>query len=141
MGIISFYENDVNARLKQRNKLKIFLAALFKEEKRALQGLDIIFCSDEYLLNINIHSLKHNFYTDIITFEFSNKNEATVAEIYISVDRVLENAAVYKTGYQEELHRVIFHGCLHLCGYGDKKKAEQKIMREKETKYIRKFFI
>jgi probable rRNA maturation factor len=120
--------------------LKAFIFSLFKKEKKKLGQLDYIFCGDEYLLQINKAYLNHNFYTDIITFDLSeNKNKVT-GEIYISIDRVKENALTYRTSFREELHRVILHGALHLCGYGDKTKSESEEMRRMEDKYLSLFF-
>lgn len=126
--------------LSERSSLKIFIESLFKREKKKLQELNYIFCSDEYLLNINRQYLKHDFYTDIITFGLSEPGEPINAEIYISVDRVRDNAHQFKTTLKREMHRVIFHGALHLCGYKDKKKEEEVLMRRMEDKYLVLYF-
>ncbi|HNP21502.1 MAG TPA: rRNA maturation RNase YbeY [Panacibacter sp.] len=120
-------------------KLKIFINNLFENEKKKLNRIDYIFCSDSYLLNINRQFLDHDFYTDIITFELSQKTQPTSAEIYISVERVKENSHKFKTTFEEELLRVIFHGALHLCGYKDKDSEDFKVMRAKENYYITLF--
>src|ERR1700759_606090 len=96
--------------LRDRSRLKTFIAAVFKKEGKRLSELNYIFCSDKYLLDINRQYLKHDFYTDIITFPLSGKNEPITAEIYISVDRVKENAQNFESTLTQELHRVIFHG-------------------------------
>ncbi len=126
--------------LTERSSLKSFIETLFKRERKKLQELNYIFCSDEYLLEINKLYLKHDFYTDIITFGLSEPDEAINAEIYISVDRVRENAGHFKTTLKKEMHRVIFHGALHLCGYRDKKKEEEVLMRKMEDKYLALYF-
>jgi len=126
--------------LSQRNALKSFIAALFKKERKTLGELHYIFCSDDYLLEINKQYLKHNYYTDIITFELSEPNQPINAEIYISVDRVRDNAQEFNTSLKTELHRVIFHGALHLCGYKDKKAGDQQLMRKMEDKYLTLYF-
>ncbi len=127
--------------LYQRKRLKEFIAAIFTKERIKANGLEIIFCSDEYLLNINRNYLKHDFYTDIITFDLSQDGDSLLnAEIYISSERVKENAASFKTSFQNELHRVIFHGILHLCGYKDKSKKDIETMRSKENKYLKAYF-
>lgn len=126
--------------LAQRNSLKSFIETLFKKEKRKLQSLNYIFCSDEYLLEINRQYLKHDFYTDIITFSLSEPEGPIEGEIYISIDRVRENAGQYTISFKEEIHRVIFHGALHLCGYKDKKKEEIALMRKMENKYLDLYF-
>ena len=126
--------------LSERSTLKSFIETLFKKEKKKLQALNYIFCSDEYLLQINKQYLRHDFYTDIITFGLSEPDEPINAEIYISVDRVRENAGQFKTTLRKEMHRVIFHGALHLCGYRDKKKKEEILMRQMEDKYLGLYF-
>ena len=129
-----FYEKS-GFGLTQREYLKVFIGELFKKEKKALLNLNYIFCSDKRLLEINKQYLNHDYYTDIITFDLSETNE-TIGEIYISIDRVKDNAKINGTSFRSELHRVIFHGALHLCGYGDKKPKEKALMTEKENKYL-----
>lgn len=125
--------------LRDRTRLKQFLRSLFKKEGRRLSELQYIFCSDKYLLEINREYLGHDFYTDIITFDLSEPNQPIKAEIYISVARVRENAPEFGVSVRNELHRVIFHGALHLCGYEDKSKQEQEKMRQLEEKYLRAY--
>ncbi len=127
----------VPVSLKNRKRLKAFIFSLFSKEGRELTEMNIIFCSDDYLLEINKQHLKHDFYTDIITFDLSKtKNGAISAELYISIDRVKENALALKGNFTYEVHRVIFHGALHLCGYGDKSKKDILVMRAKEDEYL-----
>ncbi len=126
--------------LSNRGALKAFIASIFKKEKRALQKTDIIFCDDEYLLALNRRFLKHDFYTDILGFPLSEPGESLVAEIYISIDRVRENAENLGVSFRKELHRVIFHGILHFCGYKDKSATDIRNMRKLEDKYIRSYF-
>ncbi len=126
--------------LPDRNKLKLFIKTILKKENTITKELNIIFCSDEYLLNINREYLHHDYLTDIITFEIENNKNGKVAEIYISVDSIKKNAADYQTTMKNELHRVIFHGVLHLCGYKDKKKKDIILMRANEDKYLRLYF-
>lgn len=102
--------------------------------------LTYIFCSDEHLLGINQQFLKHNTYTDIITFDLGEYDDEVIGEIYISVDRVADNAAKFGVDYNDELHRVIFHGALHLCGYKDKTEADRKEMRRKEDLCLKQYF-
>ena len=123
--------------LKQRRLLKKFIIQFFIKEKKSLQSIDIIFCSDEYLLGINKQHLQHDFYTDIITFDLSESSaNPIIGELYISIDRVKDNAALRYEKFSTELLRVIFHGLLHLCGFKDKTKSNIKTMREKEDKYL-----
>ena len=123
--------------IKERKRLKYFVSCLFLKENRQLADMNIIFCSDNYLLDINKIHLNHDFYTDIITFDLSDKKTGPVtAELYISVERVKDNAATLKVSLTHELHRVIFHGALHLCGFGDKTKKDKNVMRLKEDEYL-----
>jgi probable rRNA maturation factor len=133
-----FYEAPVS--LKDRNELKLFIKEIFKKEKKKLSGLNYIFCSDKRLLEINRQFLQHDYYTDIITFELSPAGLPVEGEIYISVDRVKDNASQHETTFTRELHRVIFHGVLHLCGYKDKTAVQEKLMREKEDYYLKRYF-
>ena len=125
--------------LKDRRKLKIFLGSSFKKEGFRLGSLHFIFCSDKALLAINREFLGHDYYTDIITFNLA-ENNTIEGEIYISLDRVRENARNLDEPVYMELHRVIFHGVLHLCGYRDKTRREIQLMREKESKYLSGYF-
>ena len=122
--------------LGERTRLKRFLIALFKRERKPLAELQYIFCSDPYLLEINQQFLHHDFYTDIITFDLAEKGQPTSGEIYISVDRVRDNAQNFDSSLKKELHRVIFHGALHLCGFKDKTPKEEIEMRKMEEKYL-----
>ena len=123
--------------LENRGQLKLFLGTLFRKEKKKLADLQYVFCSDDRLLEINRQFLQHDFYTDIITFPLSDPHQAISGEIYISVDRVRENALAFQSSLKTELHRVIFHGALHLCGYKDKTPRDQAIMRKREELYLR----
>lgn len=137
---IRFFFETATSSLKRRTALKAFIQQLLKKEKRTLDTLNYIFCSDEYLLNINKTYLKHDYYTDIITFDLSDDFSQS-AEIYISLDRVKDNAAKTNHSLENELHRVIFHGALHLCGYQDKTAKDKQIMRAMEDKYLRHYFV
>lgn len=135
------FNDTIRTPLKNRKALKDFLNLLAKSEKQDFSELNYIFCSDEELLEINKRFLNHNYYTDIITFNLSaNNNDQIIGEIYISIDRVKENAKTYKTNVAMELHRVIFHGILHLCGYNDKTPDQKSKMTQKENHYLKKYF-
>jgi len=112
---------------------------LIKKEKAQIDELNIIFCSDRYLLDINRTYLKHDYFTDIITFEIPNNSKKTV-ELYISTHRIKQNSIDYQCSIKNELHRVIFHGLLHICGYRDKMAQEKTIMTNKENYYLHKYF-
>ena len=123
--------------LKQRRFLKKFIIQLFINEGKSLQSINIIFCSDDYLLEINKQHLQHDFYTDIITFDLSNSStNPIIGELYISIERVKDNAALHDENFSIELLRVIFHGLLHLCGFKDKTARDIKTMRQKEDEYL-----
>jgi rRNA maturation RNase YbeY len=133
---IHFFFKEVAISLRRRTKLKAFIRHIFKNEGKKLQTLHYVFCNDKELIKINKTYLKHNFFTDIITFDLSETDHEITAETYISVERVRENAAVFGTSFKEELLRVIFHGALHLCDYKDKTKPEKARMRKREDFYL-----
>lgn len=137
---IHFFFADAAINLTERTRLKKFIETIFKKEGREVSGLNYIFCSDEYLLDINRRFLNHDYYTDIITFDLSGKATPVTGEIYISIERVKENAALINQSTRRELHRVIFHGVLHLCGYKDKSKKDQIQMRQREDLYLNSYF-
>ena len=126
--------------IQNRSNLKLFITSIFKKEKTRVKELNIIFCSDEYLLKINRDYLQHDYLTDIITFEISNDDNGKTAEIYLSIESVKKNSIDYQSTMKNELHRVIFHGVLHLCGYKDKTKKDIALMRSKEDKYLNLYF-
>jgi probable rRNA maturation factor len=138
---VQFFFVSNNITLTNRTGLKLFVQQIFKNEKRKLANLSYIFCSDKYLLNINKTHLNHNYYTDIITFDLSESPTAIIGEIYISTDRVKDNAATLGVYTKEELHRVIFHGALHLCGYNDKTPWDEKEMRVVENRLLAKYLL
>ena len=136
-----FYEQDVRSGLKNKRKLSAFLDKLALKHRKKLKKVSFtyIFCSDEALLEINQQFLNHDTYTDIITFDLSENDNELTGEIYISKDRVTENAKKFATAYEDELHRVIFHGALHLCGFKDKTKADSLEMRRQEDKCLKQY--
>ena len=135
------FHQTIPVTLKKRKQLKAFIIDLFYKEGKMIDSLNIIFCSDNYLLGINQLHLKHDFYTDIITFDLSETISSPIAaELYISIDRVRDNSKTLNTSFSNELHRVIFHGALHLCGYKDKKIADIKNIRKKEDTYLINYF-
>ncbi|MES2003735.1 MAG: rRNA maturation RNase YbeY [Bacteroidota bacterium] len=139
MQTIQFRSADRTFSMAGKTAIKSFVATIFKKEKRALASITYVFCSDAFLLQMNRDFLQHDYYTDIITFGLSEKGEPVEAEVYISLDRVRDNAKTLGTAFKAEALRVIFHGALHLCGYKDKKKSEILLMRQKEDHYLRLF--
>lgn len=127
--------------LKDRNSLKDFISLLMQKEGKEIDTINYIFCTDDYLLELNKSYLKHFTLTDIITFELSKPEEPILSDIYISIDRVKENAKTFQIPFKQEIHRVIFHGALHLCGYKDKSRNDKLIMREKEDFYLNEYFV
>ena len=137
---IRFHFPYTGFSLRERSRLKLFLASMFKREGYAFTTMDYIFCSDKALLDINITHLKHNYYTDIITFNLAEPRQPVAGEIYISIDRVRDNALDFDQTFTRELHRVIFHGVLHLCGYKDKTPKDVRLMRDMEDRYLDRYF-
>lgn len=133
---ISFNKADATATLKNRVALKSFIEKRVKKEGLSIESLNYVFCSDKYLLEINKQFLDHNYYTDIISFDLSEVPGQLIGEVYISVDRVKDNAKTHGATFSEELLRVIFHGALHFCGYKDKKPSDVKKMRQMEDLWL-----
>lgn len=134
--MIRFYNEDTPFSLKEKARVKRWLKELATREGRLIGDINIIFCSDTYLLNINRRFLSHDYYTDIITFDTCEENILN-GDLFISVDTVRANADEYACGcFSEELNRVMAHGVLHLIGYDDHSEEEQRQMRSKENEYL-----
>lgn len=137
---IHYFDSEIKSHLKQKRKLSSFLRLKIQSLLAVTKiELNFIFCTDDYLLEKNKTFLAHDTLTDIITFDLSPSTEVLEAEIYISVERVRENAEKFTVSYLEELHRVIFHGILHLCGFADKSEEEASQMREKEQECLNQY--
>jgi rRNA maturation RNase YbeY len=143
MVTIIFHEMKGIRWFRDRRHMKWLLHEIFRKERTRLESLSFIFCSDAYLIGINREFLNHDTFTDVITFDLTGKHPSgtdkpapIVGEIYISTDRVEENALKIKVLREVELRRVMIHGCLHLCGYKDKLKADKTLMRRKEDQYL-----
>ena len=136
---IFFNNADKGTSLRSRTELKAFINQQCLKEGVHIETLQYVFCSDKFLLDINTRYLNHNFYTDIISFDLSDKKGELVGDVYISIDRVKENAKTEGQLYIHELLRVIFHGALHFCGYKDKKPADVKMMRSMEDKWLKAY--
>lgn len=137
-----FHNQDADPKLKDKRKLSAYLETLVHHHLEGVKKIKLhyIFCSDEHLLGINQQFLNHDTYTDIITFDLSETAKELVGEIYISVDRIIDNSRRFKTTFEQELHRVIFHGALHLCGFGDKKAADKVLMTAEEDACLKAYF-
>lgn len=137
---IQFFYSYKQFTFENRNAFKRFIVRLIKKEGYNLEEIRFIFCSDRELLKINKQYLQHHYFTDIITFPLSDEGAPLNGELYISIERIVKNASALKVSFREELHRVMLHGVLHLCGYKDKSSQEIKTMREREDHYLRLYF-
>lgn len=135
---IYFFTEDISFNLKNKGLLRTWIKNTVVAEGHKLKELNFIFCSDNYLLSINQQYLKHDTFTDIITFDNSEKTQEIAGDIFISIDRVKENSQTYNVTVQDELHRVMIHGTLHLLGYPDKGKSAKTLMTSKENYYLDK---
>jgi len=137
--IINFYsENDFE--FQEEKSFDTWIRKVISSEEKQLGEINYIFCDDHYLYKINLKFLEHDTYTDIISFDNSEGDELN-GDIFISTDRVTENAKEYNVDFSEELKRVMIHGILHLCGYGDKTESEAALMRQKEDEKIALFHV
>lgn len=131
----SFHNADHPYRCPQRRLIKSWLIDVVHDHQKTIGDVSIVFCSDSYLLTINQDHLQHDYYTDIITFDYC-EGPIVNGELYISIDRVKENAKTHKQLFYNELHRVIVHGVLHLVGHKDKTPADQSTMRQLEDRWL-----
>jgi probable rRNA maturation factor len=138
MPAITFHEEDISYKLKNKTAVRKWITDTIIAEGYKLSELTYIFCTDEYLLQINQQYLDHDTYTDIITFDNSEEEEVIVGDIFISIERIRENAGKFSVTEAQELHRVLIHGALHLLGYKDKSPADKKKMTQKEDFYLDK---
>lgn len=135
MNKIELFYEDIKPLKLRKTPVRKYIKLLINSELKETGDISVIFCSDKYLLDVNIQFLNHNYYTDIITFNYV-EGKTISGDLFISVDRVIENAKKFKTSWIKELYRVIFHGILHLTGYNDKTAEESKVIREMEDKYL-----
>ena len=133
--MVSYFLQDIDFVFKNKRLNNSWLKLVAESEIKKLGNINIIFCSDNYILDVNVKYLGHDYFTDIITFDYCEKDILS-GDLFISIDTVRDNAEFYKTEFNDELNRVIVHGLLHLIGYDDHTPEEQKIMREKENYYL-----
>lgn len=133
--MISYCKADIKFELKGKLQNNRWLKFVAESEIRKIGDISIVFCSDNYILDVNMKYLQHDYFTDIITFDYC-EGKVLSGDLIISIDSVRENAALYGVKFEEELNRVMVHGVLHLIGYDDHTEADQKIMREKENYYL-----
>ena len=138
IGKITFTNHSIKTFKFDKLLIKSFLPRIFNEENVSFMELSFIFCRDEYLLHLNKEFLDHDTLTDILTFTMSDSHLPIVSEIYISIERVVDNAKDLNTGFLDELNRVMIHGVLHLCGYSDHTPELKKEMTGKEDYYLDK---
>jgi rRNA maturation RNase YbeY len=136
--MINFIVEDVSFKLKNKNLIRKWIKEIFRKFAKEKLNINIVLCSDDYLLKKNIEFLDHDTFTDVITFDYSNDLNI-VADILISIDRIKENSAIYNVIVENELNRVIVHGILHILGYNDKSEEEKKLMRSMEDKFLNEF--
>ncbi|TZF82102.1 rRNA maturation RNase YbeY [Pedobacter sp. BS3] len=133
---IHFFSEDIDFTLRKKLQVRQWIRKTILSEGKRLGELNFIFCSDGYLLEINKQYLDHDTYTDIVTFDNSAEPGKITGDIFISIDRIRENAQNFKVSETDELHRVIIHGVLHLLGYKDKSKPDKLLMTQKEDEYL-----
>ena len=136
MASIRFFSEDLDFKLPHPRKTTNWIKETILKEKKEQGNLNFIFCSDQYLHSINVQYLNHTTYTDIVTFDTSETKGLIEGDIFISVERIKENASKFSASFDEELHRVIIHGVLHLIGYSDKGPTKKAAMRRKEDTYL-----
>ncbi len=140
-SFIFYFHFQKSCFLPNRKALKQYLADQLLSNGKTGATLNVVFCNDEDLLEINRTHLNHNYYTDIISFDLSQPNDSfLLSDIYISIDRVRENAATHQCSFKQELHRVVFHGILHLLGYKDKEPKHAQQMRQLENQWLNAYF-
>ena len=133
--MIDFTFEQIDTFELDKNLIANWLSNVAFSENKNIDIISVIFCSDDYLLSVNKEYLNHDYYTDIITFDYSVDTEIS-GDLFISIDRVKENSTEFNVPFLNELHRVLVHGVLHLCGYGDKSPDEETLMRSKEDFYL-----
>ena len=135
MSVVSFHSEQTDYSVSNESQITDWLVSVCHKEGKSLSEISIIFCSDDYLLEVNQKHLNHDYYTDVITFDYSIENTIS-GDLFISVDRVEENAQTVGVNMVDELHRIIVHGTLHLLGYTDKTTSAKKEMTSKEDFYL-----
>ncbi len=136
MSTVHFFSENIDFSINQPQRIADWIQQVISDENYELSFLNFIFCDDSYLLDVNEQYLQHHDFTDIITFSYSDSPHLVEGDIFISIDRVQENAQLFNISFDTELHRVMVHGVLHLLGYNDKSESEQQTMREKENSYL-----
>ena len=134
---VHFHNEEVSFSFNNKREVSLWLKSVVSSFQKELGVINVIFCNDQYLLKVNQNYLNHDYFTDIITFNY-NENNLISGDLFISIDRVKENAINQKMEFNVEIHRVIVHGVLHLCGLNDQSKQEKEIMRGRENLFLQK---
>ncbi|PLW96614.1 MAG: rRNA maturation RNase YbeY [Marinilabiliales bacterium] len=135
-GVINFFSEDITWTLRNKRLIRTWLSRLFFKEGLQVGEVNYIFCSDRYLFDLNVKYLEHHTLTDTITFTYSTDNEPITGDVFISYERIKENAQKMKVKFSDEVLRLIAHGALHLCGYNDKLPEDKRVMTNKEDFYL-----
>jgi len=133
---INFFNEDITYRLRDKNKIREWIIEVVNSEGQQVGSLNYIFCSDKYLHELNVNYLEHDNHTDVITFDITDEEEVISGDIFISLERVKENAKIYGVRISDEIHRVMIHGVLHLIGYQDNTEVEKDQIREFEDNHL-----
>lgn len=139
MATINFFIEDIQFAFKDKLHHRNWIKQIIKDEGKILKEVNFIFCSDTYLHQINLQYLRHNNFTDIITFDRSEKKSEISGDIFISIERITENAQKFSVSFLQELHRVMAHGILHLLGFSDKRSKDKELMTIKENGCLKKW--
>ncbi|MBC7890244.1 MAG: rRNA maturation RNase YbeY [Ferruginibacter sp.] len=139
--LINFFFNDIFIKIANRKRLRVKIMEIFDSGETPLQSLTYVFCTDNYLLSINREFLNHDSFTDIVTFSLAEQSDPIIGEVYISVQRIKDNASIFGVSINEELHRLMFHGALHLCGYKDKTPSDKIKMTLAEEHWLKSYFL
>ena len=134
--MINFFNEDIDFKFKDKNNFKVWLKKVAEKEGFRITDLNYIFCSDQYLHKINLEYLNHDTFTDIITFDNSEDESTLEGDIFLSIERIIDNSRILDTHFEEEIKRVIVHGLLHLCGHDDHSIEDKTEMRCLESKYM-----
>ena len=134
---IHFFEEQCHYKIRNKSRLKRGIQQIISDSRKNRAEINIVICRDEFLLEYNRRFLKRDYLTDVISFDLSDEEQIIYGEVYISIDRIKENAAKYRISVEEELARVIFHGALHLTGFNDNTERERKEMQKQEEIYLK----
>ncbi len=136
MSLINFYSEDIQYRLRNKKLINKWLLSAIESESGQVEEISFIFTSDNFLINLNTEYLSHDTFTDIITFQYNEEGDKLHSDVFVSIERVKDNAKLFNQSILNELHRMLIHGVLHLLGYDDKNKTSKQLMTTKEDYYL-----